>query len=130
MFAIRDADSDERLLADPYGRGLDVRMVLEEVAAERCRELFDRFQRVLLRQCVGDVFHRVGRDDQAVVADRIGIGEVTFELDSDRELAHLVTLSLTRHLGESNSRFAVRMMGQHDSHDLDPRDCRLVHAVR
>ena len=87
MLDALDADPLQRLLDQADGRPLDVGMMLEEVARQRHAEALDRLQRVLLGQRVGDVLHRVRRDDQAVVAVGVRAGEIPFELDLDRQLA-------------------------------------------
>ena len=92
MLAAIEADPLQRLLGQADGRLLDVGMIGEEVAGHRRAEVLDRFQRMLPGQGVGDVLHRVRRDDQAVVAARVRIGEIPFELDLDRQLADVVAV--------------------------------------
>ena len=95
-------------------------MMLEEVAGHRRAEVLDRFQRMLPGQRVGDVLHRVRRDDQAVVADRVRVGEIPFELDLDRQLADLVAVGPAGDLRQPDPRLAVGMLGENDGHDRVP----------
>ncbi len=74
----------ERLLGESDGRRFDVGMIREEVTAERRGVFLDRFERMLLGECEGDIFHRIGRDDHAVVTAGVRAGEIARELDLDR----------------------------------------------
>ncbi len=96
MRAAADVDSLEWLLGDPDGRALDLRVLFEKMRRKRRCEFLDRFERMFLGQSVCDVFHGVGRDDQAVVTVGIRRCKIAGQLDSDRELAHLVTIAQAR----------------------------------
>ena len=120
MLAAVDANPLQRLLGQADGRLVDVGMIGEEVARHRHAEVLDRFQRMLPGQRVGDVLHRVRRDDQAVVAAGVRIGEIPFELDLDRQLADLVAVGQPGDLGQANPRLAVGMLGENGGHDRVP----------
>ncbi len=120
MLAAIQADPLQRLLGEADGRLFDVGVIGEEVARHRRAEVFDRFQGMLPGQRVGDVFHRVRRDDQAVVAARVRLGEIPFELDLDRQLADLVAVGRAGDLGQANPRLAVGMLGENGGHDRIP----------
>ena len=115
-----DADPLQRLLDQADGRPLDVGVMLEEVARQRRAEALDRLERVLLGQRVGDVLHRVRRDDQAVVAGGVRAGEIPFELDLDRQLADVVAVGPARDLRQPDPRLAVGMLGEDGGHDRVP----------
>ena len=79
MFAAFDANSLERLLLDADDRARYMGMMLEEVTGDRACKTLDRVERMLFRQREGNVFHRVGGNDQAVVAAGVGPLEIAFE---------------------------------------------------
>ena len=87
-------------------------MIGEEVARHRRAEVLDRFQGMLSGQRIRHVFHGVRRDDQAVVAAGVRIGEIAFELDLDRQLADLVAVGQPGDLGQTNPRLSVGMLGR------------------
>ena len=47
---------------------------------------------MLFRESEGDVLHRVGGDDQAVVAARVRLLEIALKRDIDRQLADIVAV--------------------------------------
>ena len=73
------ASARERELDDSKADSLDVVVRGEEPAAEVLAERLQRVAAELERGDVDEVLHRVGRDDQRVVAGRVGRSEVVAE---------------------------------------------------
>ena len=72
---------------------------------------------MLFRERERDVFHRVGGDDQAVVAAGVRPLEIPLKRDIDRELANVVAIAAARDLRQPDPRLSVGMISQHGGHD-------------
>ena len=112
-------DRRPAVLADADGRPADLREG-QEVGREDRPERLDRAGEVLRRQGVDGVLHRVGRDDQGVVAGRVGGREVTFEGDIHGEVTDPVAARIADDLDEPDRLLAVRVRAELDHAGTSP----------
>ena len=94
-------------------RDIDLRR-LDEMLGERPAVFLDRSVEVVLGQGVRGVLHRVGGDDQAVVAVRVGGPEVAIERDRDGQVADPVVVRSVRDPDEADGRLAVPVRAEFD----------------
>ena len=93
--------------ADPGDRRFDDVMIREPQ-----RELLHVIDRILPRQRVHDVLHRIGRMARGVVAVDVDLLERAFELDVDGEIDELVLGGGALDLHQPHARFAVTVPAQ------------------
>ena len=87
--------------ADPDARD---RRFGEKMIGEPERERLDMLDRILPRQRVDGVLHRVGREARPVVAVHVDGLERALELNLDRQVDQLVRIAGTPHLHEPDAR--------------------------
>ena len=79
-------DARPQVLDGVQVHALDLRIAPEEMLDQDAAECFGRAHRMLLRERVDGVLHRVGGQDFAVVALGVRGSEVAFEADAERDL--------------------------------------------
>src|SRR5215212_6453787 len=99
------------MLVDRHDRLGDL-LAFEETPPEDGAEFLDRPGEVLARECVDGVLHRVGRNDEAVVAVDVGARELALDGDRDREITDPMSGSVAHDLDEPNGGLAVAIRAQ------------------
>jgi hypothetical protein len=105
-----------RLLEDADSHARD-RRPGHEVIREPQRERLDVIDRILARQRVHGVLHRVGGEARPVVAVDVDGLERALELHVDRQVDELVRIAGSAHLHQPDARFAVAIPGQFGHRD-------------
>ena len=93
-------------------RTRDTAGLARKCSASAERERLDVVDRILPRQRVDGVLHRVGREARPVVAVDVDRVERAFELDVDRQIDELVRIAGPPHLHQADPRLAVAIPGQ------------------
>ena len=87
---------------------------LEEMLGERPAVVLERTVEVGLGERVGRVLHRVGGDDQRVVAVGVGGREVALERDGDGQVAKAIAVGAARDADEPDGGLAVAVRAELD----------------
>ena len=85
----------------------------------QCKFL-DGFHRVLPRENVHRILHRVRRQNFLVIALRMRYLEIAFKRDTNGQLFNIVAALLLHHAKQPNARLAVVVCAQLDGHPSAP----------
>ncbi len=104
----------EGQLPPEHGQALHVRIRLQEARADVVQPALQRGSAAGQRRGMDEVLHRVGRDDQRVVAVDMGGREVTFERDRDGEVAQSMRRRVAANTDETDRGLAVAVGSEFD----------------
>src|SRR5271166_2023178 len=94
----------------------------EKMFSQAQAELFDFAQRLLAREGVNRVLHRVRGQDLAIVALKVSSGKVPRKLNVHIQVLHLVTRTTALYLYQPRARFPVPVLRQYGGHSISSPD--------
>ena len=107
------------MVTDIDDRTRDVSVVVEKMGCKPATERLDLLDAVILAgESVDGVFHRVGRQAEAVIAFRVNCVEIAFECDIQCEALDLVSVGEACDLHQANTRLTVIVLYDPDRHWL------------
>ena len=113
MIARPDGYPSPSLLGQIDANPAQKRIPLEKELRQRPPERLGLVDRMLRRQRIHGVLHRIGRQDVAIVAIRVGLVVLAFKPDRDREILEVVAVAVPRDFDEPDARFAVGRFSEH-----------------